>query len=117
MFGFGFFSSHVPYLILLIGYIVCWLWNIQYPGEELNCAEASIQTEQTQAEYHCTYSDHGGIDIFSMPNLKENSLTDAFSFSYFFKPQLPHTTVCIDSDRLLKVLRTNFFFLRPPPSC
>ena len=27
MFGFGLFSTHVPYLVLLIGYAACWFWN------------------------------------------------------------------------------------------
>ena len=29
MFGFGLFSTHLPYLVLIVGYIACWCWNFQ----------------------------------------------------------------------------------------
>lgn len=118
MFGFGFFSSHLPYLVLLIGYVVCWLWNIQCPTEEPDRVDISIETAKIESDHHFAFSDDSGIDIFDISNLKKTDTSDIFSFSCLkFQPRLLYSIVHLSSERLLKVLGRDSFFLRPPPFC
>jgi hypothetical protein len=108
MFGFGIFSTHLPYVALLVGYIACWLWSAQNRSESDVAAELSGQ----QAQILCPAADDEAPSIFSFDTFVEPFLGDSpLPVVRYAKEKPPHF-LCGEIDQGCKT----YIFLRPPPT-
>lgn len=116
MFGFGLFSTHIPYIVLLIGYIACWFWNAQLKTEQTDeDIQPSTRTEFVQISASTIYTD------FQFHPQKQKNVKKEVSdsppstivrhYSYFseWRPQ-------IFSNPKLKKISKDALFSRPPPA-
>ena len=116
MFGFGLFSTHLPYLVLLIGYAACWFWNAQNTegavtgSDDLQPARASVVSPVSGTcaggEGHTTLS-------FVLDNAPLAGLpADASVFFYMEKERhYPLPPLC----GTIRQEHKRALFLRPPP--
>ena len=112
MFGFGLFSTHLPYLVLIIGYIVCWCWNVQAkPGTSAEEDHQAVRIEIAQPE--AQVSEEGAIGYTSFSAATLSALPSGEQLLFFSKekdnPLSDYLSPIITSEH------RSFSFLRPPP--
>jgi len=110
MFGFGLFSTHLPYLVLIIGYIACWCWNVQAkPSAEEEHQAVRLEIAQPETRL----SDRGAISYISFSAVALAALSPGTQPLFFPKekdnPLSGYLSPTITSEH------RSFSFLRPPP--
>ena len=109
MFGFGLFSTHLPYLVMLTGYIVCWLWSAQNSPNTADAAQSEKTVEAVR--FRIASDDVPAFHPFSVDFTAEAYSNNALQpvVGYTQKAPLPFLCNSIDQGR------KTFVFLRPPP--
>ena len=116
MFGFGLFSTHLPYLVLLIGYAACWFWNarnadgVVADADDLQLVKVSVVSPASgicsEGARHTTLS-----FIFNNAPLADLP-ADASIFFYMEKERrCPLPPLC----DTIRQEHKRALFLRPPP--
>ena len=108
MFGFGLFSTHLPYLVLIIGYIACWCWGFQAkPVSD----EEEARTIRIESRSDVSLSEEGVVTLmFSTAPLAELPIAAPLLY-----PQEKDKPRPIYSVPIITGNSNTFSFLRPPP--
>ncbi len=111
MFGFGLFSTHLPYLVLLAGYIACWLWSAQTSPEKT----ADTGRPEKVAEFNGQTSEIGNSPVF-------HPFSTGLSAEPSHGDEIPPPVIRETKKAISPFLCNNtdpdektFVFLRPPP--
>ena len=108
MFGFGLFSTHLPYLVLIIGYIACWCWGFQAKPAS---GEEEARTIRIESRSDVSLSEESAITLtFQAAALAELPIATPLLY-----PQEKDKPCPIYSVPIITGNSNTFSFLRPPP--
>jgi len=114
MFGFGLFSTHLPYLVLIIGYIVCWCWNVQAkPNASAEEEHQTVRLEITQPETLLPDGEAISYTYISASTATIAALPPGEQPQFF--PEEKDTPLPGYLSPTITTKHRSFSFLRPPP--
>ena len=110
MFGFGIFSTHLPYLVFFAGYIACWFWSAQNSAEAATNGGRTVKTAEV-LRFAFTSEDIPALHFFSVYFAAELFCKEALSPPVRYLENVSFPPLCND----MEPERKKFVFLRPPP--
>ena len=112
MFGFGLFSTHLPYLVLIIGYVACWCWGFQAKPGTADEDESQVKRIEVTQDVRSSEKEVVTLNPFHNITLAGLPATPPPLQHYTKEKDKPQThypaQIITDGHRL-------FSFLRPPP--
>ena len=110
MFGFGIFSTHLPYLVFFAGYIACWFWSAQNSAEVAVNGVRAVKTAEA-SRFTLTSEDIPVLHFFSVDFAAALFCNEALPPALRYPGDIPLPPLCNDIEPERKL----FVFLRPPP--